>query len=247
VLKVFAFASPEGGGNPAGVVLDGDGLEPAKMQRIATQAGMSETAFVSRRAGGAPGYRLDFFTPTTRIADCGHATVAAFAVLAQQDPSLRESIKEIDAGTREIRIQEGRVFMEQPLPVLRDLPDSPALAARLLSDTEPGTLATAARGAWLARHDVGFVLLELANEQALAALRPNLQEIHRLSRELDLVGIYAFVPRPAGPIAATTRMFAPAYGIDEESATGMAAGLLTGLLATRPAERRIWVGGTGRF
>lgn len=49
ILRYAAFASDPSGGNPAGVVLDANGLVPSDMQRIAAQVGYSETAFLFPR------------------------------------------------------------------------------------------------------------------------------------------------------------------------------------------------------
>ena len=76
---VYAFTEGGGGGNPAGVVVDADGLGPAARLRIAARVGLSETAFVS--ASATETVRLEFFTPTRQIAHCGHATIATFALL----------------------------------------------------------------------------------------------------------------------------------------------------------------------
>jgi PhzF family phenazine biosynthesis protein len=81
VLRFAAFADPDrpGGGNPAGVVLDADGLAHAQMQRIAADVGFSETAFLA--AGG----RIRFFSPLAEVPFCGHATLASAVVLAERD------------------------------------------------------------------------------------------------------------------------------------------------------------------
>ena len=42
-MLIHAFADGERGGNPAGVVLDADGLDPATCQRIAAAASVPET------------------------------------------------------------------------------------------------------------------------------------------------------------------------------------------------------------
>lgn len=265
VLKVFAFNSPEGGGNPAGVVLNADGLSADQMQTIAADAGFSETAFVSK--SNIAGYRFDFFTPTRRIADCGHATVAAFAIMKQLDPGLQETSKEIDAGIRKIHFEDDRVYMEQPVPVTAPMAESATEFSSLFGSLE-GHVA-----AWIIRHDVGFAVFELNSEAALAAIKPSFAAIKTYSEANNLVGAYLFVRTPGRTVDATTRMFAPAYGIDEESATGMAAGLLSALLSgsqirgdfvleqgrhmkppspsliyckVRRDERQILVGGRGR-
>ncbi|MBI3543945.1 MAG: PhzF family phenazine biosynthesis protein [Deltaproteobacteria bacterium] len=228
VLKVFAFSSPEGGGNPAGVALDADGLSQEEMQKIAADVGLSETAFVSRSR--AAGFRLDFFTPTRKIPDCGHATVAAFAVLKQRDPGLTNTSKEIDGGVRKILLEGSNVFMEQPVPTIGPLDDDASLYERLFRSP------TGFKGGWIVRHDVGFAVFELDSVSTLAAIEPDFEAIRHYSEKHDLVGAYLFVRLARGPLAATTRMFAPAYGIPEESATGMAAGLLAALMSA-PSQR----------
>ena len=76
VLHFDAFAPRPGMGNPAGVVLDADGLSDATMQAIAQAVGFNETAFVlpSTRAD----LRLRYFTPGHEVDLCGHATVGSF-------------------------------------------------------------------------------------------------------------------------------------------------------------------------
>ena len=54
-VKVFqadAFTNVASGGNPAGVVVDAEGLSESEMLHIATEMNLSETAFVlpSRKA-----------------------------------------------------------------------------------------------------------------------------------------------------------------------------------------------------
>ena len=47
VLRYAAFTTDPAGGNPAGVVLDADGLADEQMLQIAAAVGFSETAFVT--------------------------------------------------------------------------------------------------------------------------------------------------------------------------------------------------------
>ena len=79
VHVVSAFTLNGSDGNPADVVLDADAFHEAAMQSTAAQTGLPETTLVSRSP--TEGARLDFLTPTRRIAHCGHATIAAFALM----------------------------------------------------------------------------------------------------------------------------------------------------------------------
>lgn len=56
-----SFTKGKKGGNPAGVVLDSDGISGADMQKIAKKANFSETAFVQK--SNKSDFRIRFFTP----------------------------------------------------------------------------------------------------------------------------------------------------------------------------------------
>lgn len=80
VYTLTAFSKAVNGGNPAGVVLDADFLSEHEMQKIAAEVGFSETAFVQKSENAD--FKLRFFTPCAEVDLCGHATVAAFYLLA---------------------------------------------------------------------------------------------------------------------------------------------------------------------
>ena len=82
IYQVDSFTRTCFHGNPAGVVPDADGLSEEQMQRIAREMNNSETAFIF--PSNSPDYDVEvrFFTPTTEVPICGHATVAAHYVYA---------------------------------------------------------------------------------------------------------------------------------------------------------------------
>lgn len=249
---VNAFAQNGTGGNPAGVVLDADDLEDSAMQFIAAQTGLSETVFVSRSL--TEGARLDFFTPTRRIAHCGHATIAAFVLMRAEGriadgPTSKQTVD----GPRRILVQDGAVFMEQRAPRYITQADWAGTGV-----TQGGVLAAVGltEGQLDSRVaaqvvDTGnrFLLIGVANKADLAAIVPDQKAIARISGALDVHGFYFFAVTSGSEFAhATTRMFAPRYGIPEESATGMAAGPLACLLHDVLGDRRThFVIEQGRF
>lgn len=81
VLRYTAFSADPDGGNPAGVVLDADGLDDQAMLDIAKEVGYSETAFLwpSARPGE---YRVRYFSPVAEVPFCGHATIASAVAVA---------------------------------------------------------------------------------------------------------------------------------------------------------------------
>ncbi|MFE5408137.1 PhzF family phenazine biosynthesis protein [Microbacterium sp. NPDC056569] len=82
IQRWTAFSSDPAGGNPAGVVLDADGLTDAAMLGIAADLGYAETAFVTDAGNGA-GRAIRYFSPHAEVPFCGHATVAAAAAIAE--------------------------------------------------------------------------------------------------------------------------------------------------------------------
>ncbi len=78
---VDAFIGDAERGNPAVVVLLERPMEDAKLQQIAFELGVSETAFV-RRVGD--GWSLRWFTPMVEVDLCGHATLATLHVLLNE-------------------------------------------------------------------------------------------------------------------------------------------------------------------
>jgi PhzF family phenazine biosynthesis protein len=82
VQRWAAFCTDPAGGNPAGVVLDADGMSDADMLRVAAEVGYSETAFVTRDGGVVS---IRYFSPLAEVPFCGHATVATAAALADID------------------------------------------------------------------------------------------------------------------------------------------------------------------
>lgn len=86
VLRYAAFTRTPDGGNPAGVVLDADGLSETDMAAIAAEVGYSETAFLTglTTAGRDAQAGLRYFSPRREVAFCGHATIATGVALAER-------------------------------------------------------------------------------------------------------------------------------------------------------------------
>lgn len=84
VERWTAFSSDPAGGNPAGVVLNADELDDARMLAIAAELGYAESAFVGG-VGGDGSRRIRYFSPVAEVPFCGHATVASAAALAARE------------------------------------------------------------------------------------------------------------------------------------------------------------------
>src|SRR5271170_4945727 len=76
---VDAFTDRPFAGNPAAVTVVDTFPAEDRMQAVAREMNLSETAFLVPRADGS--YDLRWFSPTIEIDLCGHATLAAAHVL----------------------------------------------------------------------------------------------------------------------------------------------------------------------
>ncbi|HUC79346.1 MAG TPA: PhzF family phenazine biosynthesis protein [Flavisolibacter sp.] len=227
VQVINAFSIDGQGGNPAGVVFDADQFSPQTKQAIATAAGFPETAFVS--SSTVADFKLDFFTPTKQIPHCGHATIATFSYLKSMGKikSNRSSKETID-GCRSIFFKDGLAFMEQKAPTfLNPSADFEKILASLnlsSNDLLPELMPM------VVNTGNSFLIVPVKNETVLAAIRYNKEMVSQVSEKYGLIGYYVYTHPALQAFDATARMFGPFYGIDEEAATGMAAGPLAAYL-----------------
>jgi trans-2,3-dihydro-3-hydroxyanthranilate isomerase len=203
-------------GNQLGVFTDARELSGEQMQRLARELNYSESTFVLPAEEGGHA-RIRIFTPTTEVPFAGHPTLGTAFVLAA--PLQLDEIRlETGNGTIPVRLERDGariVFgrMEQPLPSVQPYGAADELLA---------ALGVAASQLPVEVYDNGLqhVYVTLGSEDAVAALRPDLQ---RLAELPAVLGINCF----AGSGSRwKTRMFAPGDGVPEDPATGSAAGPL---------------------
>ncbi len=235
---VNAFVEEDGsGGNPAAVVFNAEQLSPAIRQQLAAKTGYSETAFVSR---GKSEPRLDFYTPTRPIPYCGHATLAVFSLLAEKDfvAEAENMAYETAGGRNRIRTEsDGRVFLEMK-PASSEMLDAKAQESLLSSLRLKLSQLVEKMPVEIVSSGNRFAVIPLKNLSGLLAVQPDFERLRQASEALDLVGVYLFTleTQRAGR-SASARMFAPRFGIQEEPATGTAAGPL-GCYLYRAAENK---------
>lgn len=244
-----AFTNRLFSGNPAGVVLDGDSLTDEQMQHIAPQLNsISETVYVCTPTEPSADVHLRYFTSTTEVDLCGHATVAALFALAQSGrvSGLDETKvlrAQTCAGVLDLGLEfvDGRLVwasMTQPIPEHHS-PATPEVAALVLGINPTAirkdmSIACASTGIW-------SCYVPLRDLEALAAVTVKHDLIETLWPENDeLAGVYPFVitgndPQFDNPqtnrIQTRGRFFCPPkYGITEDPVTGTASGALAAYL-----------------
>ena len=238
-LLVDAFTTEPLAGNVAGVVPDATGLTDDQLARIAAELGASETAFVTPAAttdGLETGYRVRYFTPSTEVDLCGHATIAAFAVLFDDGAiDTGEHAIHTNAGSFTVRVTDtGRVWMRQDAPRVDAVDvDLDRLAAALGIDAAALRDVGADLPVAVASTGLPFLVVPVNFLERLTEADPDRAAVEALSDEFDIAGVYTFTFDTLSP--STTlhgRTFAPAVGVPEDPVTGTASGAAAGYLRT---------------
>lgn len=207
---VDAFASQLFTGNPAGVCPLDRWLADETMQAIAAENNLSETAFFVPEDDG---FRLRWFTPTTEVPLCGHATLAsAYVVTTHLRAGLREVRFETLSGALTVRCNGDLFELNLPLYMPKPIDDYPAELERGLGNPPVEVLETA--------EDRNFYVL-LDDEDAVGSLRPDFA----LLAELHPRGTVVTAPGRSADFV--SRYFVPSYGIPEDPVTGSIHAALT--------------------
>lgn len=232
IYQVDSFTKEKFTGNPAGVVTNADGLSEEQMQLIARELNNSETAFIISSDSEDYNVEVRFFTPTTEVPICGHATIAAhYARAVEMKLSSSRVIQKTKAGILPVYVEQGkdgnyRITMTQGEPKIENPLNSEItrelLTALGLKDIDLRTdcpLAIASTG-----HSK--VMVGINSIDVLNSLNPDMPKLAALSKLIGCKGYYVFTLSPESEVLARGRMFAPAIGINEDPVTGNANGPL---------------------
>ena len=194
IWQVDAFASAVFAGNPAAVCELGSWLDDRVLQNIAAENNLSETAFLVRNATG---FDLRWFTPTTEVELCGHATLAAAKVLFDRrgwpEPEIRFQTRR--RGVLTVARQGGLFVMDFPALPVQPMATPAGLAAAL--GAEPRQV-LASTDDWLAVMD---------GEETVRNLKPDLAAVAQY-------GCRCLVPTARGTsVDFVSRAFAPRFGL----------------------------------
>jgi PhzF family phenazine biosynthesis protein len=225
---VDAFADRAFLGNPACVVEPLiDWPDDAWMQALAMENNQAETAFL--RGGSDPSrFDLRWFTPTTEVDLCGHATLGAahvlFAELGHQAASIT-----FDTRSGPLEVKRGTGGYEMDLPA-----DPPRRTAPVAGLAE--ALGVTPVEVWAGR----YLVAVLDSEATVRALAPDIRALGGLQGEAGEPGqVIVCAPADTPAFDVVDRFFAPGCGIDEDPATGSAHCILAPLYAAKLGRSRV--------
>ncbi|WP_445710259.1 PhzF family isomerase [Flavobacterium sp.] len=232
IYQIDAFTKEKFKGNPAGVVINAEGLSADKMQQIARELNNSETAFIFPSDGKENDGVIRYFTPTVEIPICGHATIAAMYAKAISE-NLDSCILNMKTGAGilpfeiiknttdyKIKMTQGTISFESPFS--KEIKDKiiTALGLKSTDIDEKCPIQIVSTG-----HSK--VLIGIKKNTTLNALKPDNTKLIELSKIIGCNGYYTFTFDATDNICLIDgRMFAPAIGIHEDPVTGNANGPL---------------------
>ena len=208
---VDAFTDRVFTGNPAAVVPLDQWLPDSVLQMIAAENKLSETAFVAP-TGLKGNYQLRWFTPVTEVPICGHATLAAGAVLLSEvAPELEVVVFDTHAGALIVR--------NTPEGYTLDLPRRTRTPW-----SAPDDLIAALGEPRVVDAFVGeYANIVLDSEEAVRALKPDFDKVNMLVRGPRQGCLIVTAPADDGkPYDFVSRFFGPGVGINEDPVTGSA-------------------------
>lgn len=221
MYQVDAFTQQLFKGNPAAVIVLDYWLEDAAMQQIASENNLSETAFV--KISDASNYEIRWFTPTTEVDFCGHATLASSFVIFKDftdAQTIQFHVKKLGIFTVK-QAADGKIQMNFPIRRAIAVADYPEILQQAL--TKPFKQVYLNAQAYI---------LEYETVQDVLDEQPNFELLKQLGQ--IRTAITASAQNPQNDAACTdvaitalgqqydcvSRYFAPANGINEDPVTG---------------------------
>ncbi len=226
-IHAFAFPDRDFTGNPAGVCLMEDFPSDAVLAGIAASNNLSETAFLVPR--GEDVWHLRWFTPAIEVDLCGHATLAAGAVLfATGRVKGGKAAFDTRSGRLEIRRDDTAGFaLDLPAIGYKPASASPALSAALGLETGPQAVFRVDK-----IHGAEYKMWVMADEADVKLAEPDHGQLRKLNTNIILTA-------PGRDVDFVSRFFAPASGVDEDPVTGSAHCTLTPYWAERLGRPRL--------
>jgi PhzF family phenazine biosynthesis protein len=214
IFQIDAFTTRRFAGNPAAVLVLDHYPDDVAMQAIAAENNLAETAFL---VPNGRDYLLRWFTPTTEVPLCGHATLASAAVVMERLERGRMDVL-FHSASGPLRVKKADVgyIMDFPARFSQRVP---------VPSNIQHALGVAPEEVFVNAFNYMVVLESAA---VVRALSPDLAAIARMDRSGVIVTALG-----DEDFDCVSRYFAPAKGIPEDPVTGGAHCMLTPYWAER--------------
>lgn len=201
IFQVDAFTSRLFAGNPAAVCPLESWLPDEKLQSIAAENNLSETAFFIPEGDG---YRIRWFTPSVEVDLCGHATLASAFVIFEGIGFKGNEVRfQSKSGELLVRRDGDRLALDFPARPAEHCQVHPRLIDAL-----------------------GTVPLQVLASRDYLVIYESEEQVRTLQPAMDLLAAIdrfaVIVTAPGKEVDFVSRFFAPAQGVPEDPVTGSA-------------------------
>jgi PhzF family phenazine biosynthesis protein len=204
-FRVDAFTDRPFAGNPAAVVPLRSWPDDCWLQNVAMEMNLSETAFF---VPDPKGFHLRWFTPTVEVDLCGHATLAAAKVLADQNRLADGSSVVFSTRSGALRAMRNGDQFELDFPIQPEAKVEPP----------PGLIESLGVRPLYVGKNKSDCLVELGSASQVRRLVPDL----KLLATVPCRGVIVTARSDSPECDFVSRFFAPAEGVDEDPVTGSA-------------------------
>lgn len=201
IYQIDAFADKVFSGNPASVCPLDEWLSDEIMLKIAEENNLAETAFYVKEDNN---YQIRWFTPTTEVDLCGHATLATAFVLFNHENHQGNTIHFFSPRSGALSVSKEADFLTLNFPT--DTFSQIELSNEILQcfDQKP-------KIAFKGKTDF---MLVFDNENQIQNLKPSFDKI------VKLVGRGVIVTAKGDKVDFVSRFFSPQTGVNEDHVTG---------------------------
>jgi len=208
IMKYFiinAFTDNLDSGNQAAVCLFEQPVNDELMQGIASEFGLSETAFIEKNNSG---FGLRWFTPRVEVDLCGHATLASAHVLWEQGLVKPDLTINFDTLSGRLSVNKMNELL------IMDFPREDAVETECPEEIKKGfKIAPVFTG----KNRFDYIA-EVQNEEIVRTLEPDFSILEKL----DTRGVIITSASESADYDFVSRFFAPNAGIPEDPVTGSA-------------------------
>lgn len=204
IWTVDAFTSQPYSGNPAAVMIVEEFPADNQCQKIAAEMNLSETAFVKPLDKNH--FHIRWFTPSSEVKLCGHATLASAHILHQENLVNAEKIS-FESLSGPLFVYKTKNFYTLDFPLQKTGP----VLDKIFFEKLLGVKIIAVEQAY------DDIIIELADEKTLREINIKANQFN----EIKYRGII-LTAKADNKYDFISRFFAPSVGVDEDPVTGSA-------------------------
>jgi len=205
IYQVDAFAAKPFKGNPACVCLMNSEKSEEWMQNVAMEMNLSETAFLTKSKDG---FDLRWFTPTTEVDLCGHATLASAHIIWETGILPRDAQAKFYTKSGLLSAVKDGDWIEMNFPKVPQ------------EECEPFDelyMGLGVRPSYVGRSNRDY-LIEVESEEIVKGAKPDFEQL----RAVDSDGFIITSVSQTTDYDFVSRFFAPRLGVNEDPVTGSA-------------------------